>query len=171
MSRGPHGRIALPKEDIIRQYNQGSSTPELGAKYGVSRVTILNRLREWEVEVRRTNSRQLGRHHSEETKLRISESLSGYQEHQWDIPEAETGNRGESNPGEDSAESNPGVSESPPARHLVEASTDPRRQRILELEAKIAATEVNLKQVHTLKYEHEQELAKLKGSSMMPGVR
>ncbi len=152
MSRGPHGRIALPKEDIIRQYNQGSSTPELGAKYGVSRVTILNRLREWEVEVRRPNSWQLGRHHTEKTKLRIAESVRGYY-----ATEHERGSNGEEYPG---------VSESPPASPGPPAYVDPHRQSILELEAKIADTEVSLRRTRKLKQIHEQELAMLKATIM-----
>ncbi len=154
-------RIDLPREAIIEAYEEGSSTPELAEAYGVSRVTILKRLREWDVEVRPTGAHWLGKHHTEETKKQISKSLSGYQEHQWDIPEVETGNRGESNPGEDSAESNPGVSESPPARHLTE-----KRRLILELEAKIVEGDVTLKQAYALKREHEQELAILKGVPM-----
>ncbi len=150
-------RIALPIADIMRAYEEGSSAQELATHYGVGRVTILNRLREWDVEVRPTGVHRLGKHHTEETKQRISETLRGGP---W---ETETGNRGESNPGKVSAESNPGVSESPPARHLTE-----KRRLSLELEGKIETVDVNLRRTRALKYEHEQELARLKG---LPEVR
>ncbi len=67
---------------------------------------------------------------------------------------ARVGNRGGSNP---DAESNPGVSESPPS------SIDARHRQILELEAKIVAGDLNLKRAYERKKAAEKELAILKG--------
>lgn len=50
--RGPGGRIELPREDVIRAYDEGSSFMMLGAKYGVSRVTISRRLHQWGANIR-----------------------------------------------------------------------------------------------------------------------
>ncbi len=127
-------RIALPKEAVIRAYEAGASIRGLAKEFGVAYATVRSRLLGWGVKLRPAC---------------------------WP-PEAWRG-RIRDSPGGDSAESNPGVSESPPARHLTE-----KRRLILELEAKIAEGDVNLRQTRALKYEHEQELAKLKG---MPGGR
>ncbi len=139
------------KESMLRGYNEGTSLRDLAKEFGVAYATVRTRLLGWGVKLRPARW--------------PPEAWRGSR----DSPETETGNRGESNPGEDSAESNPGVNESPPARHLAEESTDHRRGQILELETEIAEGEVNLRKMQALKYEREQELAKLKGFSMMPG--
>ncbi len=52
MGRGPGGRIELPREDVIRAYDEGESFVALGVKYEVSRVTIARRLHEWGATIR-----------------------------------------------------------------------------------------------------------------------
>ncbi len=126
-------RSDLPKEDIIRGYNEGASLRELAVKYGVGAVTIWRRVHAWSVEAR----------HRGPIPKRDRHRYARF---------AETGN-----PGEGGAESNPGVSESPPS------SIDSRHRQILELEAKIAAGELNLKRTHERKQAYEKELAILKG--------
>ncbi len=144
--RGP-GRIELPREEIVGAYEEGSSTPELAKAYGVSRVTILNRLREWNVEVRTTGSHGLGKHHSEETRRKISEGLRRWYQ----------GNPREWKPDEDNGGSVPSVSETP------SFPIDARRQQILDLEEEVAVAAFNLRQAHNYSRQQEQELALLKG--------
>ncbi len=131
--------IELPKESIIRAYNQGMPVWELAREYRVAYGTMWNRLHRWGVKVRRACPIPKKDRHL----------YAGL---------AETGNRGETNPGKDSAESNSGVSESPPARHLAEESIDFRRQQILELEEAVADKQVEVgKREAELKKTQEEE--------------
>ncbi len=88
----------------------------------------------------------LGKHHTAETKLRISESLRRY----W------TDNGG----------SNPGVSSSPPANQ-----PDDLRSQILVLEEQIAEGEADIRQTLSTKRTHEQELAVLKAAAFRESLR
>lgn len=121
--------IALPKADMVRAYEGGVSIRELAKEFGVSYHTVRTRLLGWGVKLRPIGN---------PTSPRV-------------------GNRGESNPGEVGAESNPGVSESPPS------SIDARHRQILELETKIVAGDLNLKRAYERKKAYEKELATLKG--------
>lgn len=45
-------RAALPIKEIIKAYGKGETASSLGAKYSVSPSTILNHLRDHDVEIR-----------------------------------------------------------------------------------------------------------------------
>ena len=52
-------RINLPMGEIIKDYESGINSVELGKRHGVSDVTIVNRLKEHGVEIRSKGKKDL----------------------------------------------------------------------------------------------------------------
>ena len=56
---GGVNRVDLPLEEIIKDYESGITTVELGKRHGVSDATIVNRLKEHGIEIRSKGEKDL----------------------------------------------------------------------------------------------------------------